>query len=311
MVRDERTLTRRDFMQGWAGLAIAGTFASVERGRRVIDTHTHFYDIDRPQGVPWPPRTEPVLYRTHLPPEFARLTARLGVVGTVVVEASPWLEDNQWVLDLAKESPGIVGFVGNLAVGESDFGANLRRFARQRLFRGLRLGERALVEGVGRVKFLDDLRRLAGEGLALDALVGLAGLAAVERVAREIPSLRIIVDHLPFVPLDQDPEGARRRIGPLAARPNIYAKVSNVIRQREGAVVTAAAEYGPRLDLLWDLFGQKRLVYGSNWPVSNRVSTYEEQLRVVADYFQAKGAGAADDYFYGNSRRFYRWIERR
>jgi hypothetical protein len=28
-----------------------------------------------------------------------------------VVEASPWLEDNQWVLDLAKENRVIVGFV--------------------------------------------------------------------------------------------------------------------------------------------------------------------------------------------------------
>ena len=72
--------------------------------------------------------------------------------------------------------------------------------------------------------------------------------------------------------------------------------------------MTAAAEYEPRLDLLWELFGRERLVYGSNWPVSNRVATYAEQFRVVADYFQAKGA--ADDYFYGNSRRFYRWVAR-
>lgn len=298
----EESLTRRAFMAGVAGLAL-------EQGvGRVIDTHTHFYDIDRPQGVPWPPRTEPVLYRTHLPPEFRRLTAGHGVVGTVVVEASPWVEDNQWVLDLAKDDPLIVGFVGNLAVGERDFPANLRRFRRQRLFRGLRVGERALLEGVGRVRFLDDLRRLAGEGLALDVLVGLDGLGAVERVAREIPSLRMIIDHLPFVALDDDAEGMRRRIGPLAARPNIYAKVSNVVRRRGGAVVTAAAEYEPRLDLLWGLFGRERLVYGSNWPVSNRVATYAEQFRVVADYFRAKGA--ADDYFYGNSRRFYRWVAR-
>jgi L-fuconolactonase len=311
MVKDGYALTRRGFIEGCAGLAIAGRFKVSGGPGRVIDTHTHFYDVERAQGVPWPPRSEPVLYRTHLPPEFSRLTSRLGVVGTVVVEASPWLEDNQWVLDVAKESPGIVGFVGNLAVGEAGFAGHLRRFRRDRLFRGLRVGEKALLEGVGRVKFLDDLRRLAGEGLALDALVGLAGLEVVERVAREIPSLRIMIDHLPFVAFDGDQELARQRLVPLAARPNIYAKVSNVIRQRQGVVVKEPGEYRPRLDLLWDLFGGKRLVYGSNWPVSNRVSTYEEQFRVVTDYFEAKGRVAADDYFYGNSRRFYRWIERR
>jgi hypothetical protein len=31
---------------------------------------------------------------------------------------------------------------------------------------------------------------------------------------------------------------------------------------------------------------------------------------LVADYFRGEGPVAADDYFYGNSRRFYRWIER-
>ena len=303
--------TRREFLQEAAGLMVGAAILPVVGQERVIDTHTHFYDIGRPEGVPWPSRSEAVLYRTHLPGEFGQITASLGMVGTVVVEASPWLEDNQWVLDLAKESPLIVGFVGNLVVGERDFRGNLRRFARNRLFRGIRLGEKALIEGAGRADFLDDLRRLAGEGLALDALVGGAGLEAVGRVAREIPALRIIIDHLPFQALEGDLEGFRRRIAPLAARPNVYAKVSNVVRRRGGVVITDQAEYRARLDLLWDLFGGKRLVYGSNWPVSNLVASYDEQFRVVADYFRAKGRAAADDYFYGNSRRFYRWLERR
>ncbi len=304
------SLTRREFLVAGAGVLGGAGWAKGRSDWRVIDTHTHFYDIDRPQGVPWPPRTEPVLYRTHLPPEFRRLTAPYGVVGTVVVEASPWLEDNQWVLDLAKDDPMIVGMVGNLAVGEPDFPANLRRFGRNRLFRGLRLGERALVEGVERVRFRDDLRRLAGEGLALDVLVGPGGLGVVERVAREVPSLRMVIDHLPFAAFDDDLEEMRRRVGPLAARPNVYAKVSNVIRRRDERAVTAAGEYRARLDLLWEMFGERRLIYGSNWPVSNRVASYGEQFGVVADYFEAKGERVVESFFRGNSRRFYRWVER-
>lgn len=311
MSRNESELSRRDFIVGCSGLAATGGIWTGGGATRVVDTHTHFYDVDRPGGVPWPPRSETVLYRPHLPPEFKQLTSRHGVVGTVVVEASPWLEDNQWVLDLAKESPGIVGFVGNLAVGEPGFADHLRRFRQNPLFIGLRLGERSLVGGVTQDVFMNDLRRVAGEGLALDALVGASGLVAVEQVARQIPSVRIMIDHLPFDALDHDLEKARQIISPLAARENIHAKVSNVIRLRGGKVVMEQAEYRSRLDLLWDLFGGKRLVYGSNWPVSNRISSYEQQLQVVAGYFQARGKVAVDDYFYGNSRRFYRWIERR
>ena len=73
----------------------------------IIDTHTHFYDPTRPQGVPWPPPAERTLYRRVLPPEFVAVSQPHGVTATVVVEASPWLEDNQWVLDLATDNPVI------------------------------------------------------------------------------------------------------------------------------------------------------------------------------------------------------------
>ena len=48
--------------------ALAGcTSASDSSSSGIIDTHTHFYDPRRPQGVPWPPQDDPVLYRPVLP----------------------------------------------------------------------------------------------------------------------------------------------------------------------------------------------------------------------------------------------------
>src|SRR5438552_3423504 len=95
---------RRTFLAGLSGLR-AALAQPVEIRSGIIDTHTHFYDPARPQGVPWPTKSDTLLYRTVLPHHFQALTQRLGVTGTVVVEASPWLEDNQWILDLAKDYP--------------------------------------------------------------------------------------------------------------------------------------------------------------------------------------------------------------
>ncbi|NCY02726.1 MAG: hypothetical protein EBX36_07380, partial [Planctomycetia bacterium] len=80
--------------------AAAWTAPAAEPPAPVIDTHTHFYDPTRPGGVPWPPRDDAILYRTVLPAEWERLAQPAGVTGTVVVEASPLLEDNDWLLDL-------------------------------------------------------------------------------------------------------------------------------------------------------------------------------------------------------------------
>lgn len=108
----------------------------------IIDTHTHFYDPTRPEGVPWPPRDDAVLYRRVTPSEFCDVAGACGVTGTVVIEASAWAEDNQWLLDLAKTEPAILGVIGRLDPDDPQFMAHLERFSADALFRGLRLSLR-------------------------------------------------------------------------------------------------------------------------------------------------------------------------
>ena len=57
----------------------------VTRPSRIIDTHTHFYNPTRPQGVPWPSKSEPLLYRRTLPEDFRYVVQEWRVTGTVVV----------------------------------------------------------------------------------------------------------------------------------------------------------------------------------------------------------------------------------
>ena len=80
-------------------------------GLDIIDCHTHFFDPTRPEGIPWPSKSSP-LYRTVLPKHLRKLKTFRPVTGAVIVEASPWVEDNAWLLDLAKDDPFVVGIVG-------------------------------------------------------------------------------------------------------------------------------------------------------------------------------------------------------
>ena len=106
----------------------------------IIDTHTHFYDPHRPQGVPWPPKDNALLYRPVFPEHFKALAEPEGVTGTVVVEASAWLEDNQWILDLAEDDPFILGLVGHIDPGTETFGPQLAHYAAHPRFLGIRCG---------------------------------------------------------------------------------------------------------------------------------------------------------------------------
>lgn len=270
-------VTRRAVLQGFAAASLA---QAARLG--IIDTHVHFYDPTRPGGVPWPNPTETTLYRPAMPDAFASMVKPFGVTGVIVVEASPWLEDNQWVLDLAKAHRLIAGTVGHVDPGP-EFATQLARFRRNPLFRGIRWGE-ALLRGA--LTDSGPLRLLADAGMTLDVIGGGAMLFDVARVSDLVPGLRMVIDHLPFAM----PAGA---LTALRGRRNVFAKVS-------GRIPEDARARRDQLREVREIFGRQRLMYASNWPVSDLVGGYAEKLKSLRDEF-----GDDEQFFSGVARVAY------
>lgn len=275
----------------------------------IIDTHTHFYDPSRPQGVPWPRPEDKLLYRTVLPDACKALALAEGVTGTVVVEASAWLEDNQWILDLAaKESvdPFIVGLVGHIEVGRVEFAAELARFAANPLFCGIRCGGQSLAQVDA--PLLRDLELLANHNRQLDLLIGPDRWQTLLAVAQALPNLRIVLNHLGSMSVTGealDPAWLER-YAQAASFPNISMKVSGFLENSTiRPAPTSLDFYRPAFDALWTSFGMKRLIYGSNWPVCEIAGSYATCIGLVKQYFGEKGTEASEHYFWKNALRVY------
>lgn len=286
-------------------------------GLPIIDTHIHMFDPTRPEGVPSPPKTDRILYKPALPARYRSLTAKLGVVGAVVVEASPWLEDNQWVLDLAKDNPIVVGFVGDLEPDKPDFRRQFDRFHRNPLFRGIRYGNlwgRDLGTSLNNPVFVEGLKLVADAGLEMDTANPDPNLIhAVVQVTDKVPSLRVVIDHLPGlkVPADRaERQKYEADLRELGKRPQVYVKISQVPQRVNDAVSFELAHYRSLLDHLWETFGGDRLLYGSDWPNSDPWGRYDQILGLVRSYFAEKGAEASEKYFWKNSIAAYRWVKR-
>src|SRR5690348_12130609 len=77
--RKKSAVSRREFLvsTALAASAVGCKTIGTEAFTEIIDTHTHFYDPTRPEGVPWPPKNDSVLYRRVLPTELKEIAIPL------------------------------------------------------------------------------------------------------------------------------------------------------------------------------------------------------------------------------------------
>lgn len=320
------TSSRRQFLQFGVGLVAGGLMVrsdsvpAADVQPPMIDCHTHFYDPSRPEGIPWPGKGDSSLYRTVLPKHFLEQAAQFGVTQTVVVEASPLVEDNAWLLEVAAQNPSVLGVVGNLTPGKPKFAEHLKRFTADRfnkLYRGIRVNHGALRAGLEQPDYLADLRRLMELNLELDVNGGPDMPSDVSRLAERLPELRIVINHLANVDVDGGPPPQEWVAGMRAAAKHsrVFCKVSALVehakpKSGEKKVPEEVDFYRPVLDAIWQTFGDDRLIYGSNWPVSDRAAPYRTVFSIVNQYVQARGPAVAEKFFRKNSQVAYQWADR-
>jgi predicted TIM-barrel fold metal-dependent hydrolase len=130
-------------------------------------------------------------------------------VGGIKVEASPWVEDNLWVLMMIESELMIVGMVGNLDPVKPEFREYLDRYRKNKLFLGIRYGnvwkELDIVSAVHKAEFIDNMKAFAETGLTLEvANPRLDLVEASLRLKDKVPGLRMVLGHLQALALPTD-----------------------------------------------------------------------------------------------------------
>jgi L-fuconolactonase len=314
-------LKRRDFLKAGA-VTLAGALAKAAHAESsnaipIIDTHIHLYDPTRPEGVPWPEKTDSVLYKAAYPDRYKALTKDLGIRGAIAIECSPWESDNDWLLEIAGKNPIIVGVIGDLVPGSLSFHRNLERLAANPLFLGLRYGNlwnRNLLVDMHKPGFIDDLKTLAQAKLVLDSANPDEKLiSALVRVKEKVPDLTIVIDHLPNARVpDEVPRRKKytRNLEKLGESPSVFAKLSEIPVRVNGNLVLDSAFYRENLDTLWHVFGENRVLFGSDWPNSDHLADYGQTFGLVCQYMAAKSREAQEKFFWRNSLTAYHWRHR-
>lgn len=240
-------------------------------------------------------------------PEDARDHARrIGVRRLVLIQASPYADDNRCLLDaLAALGPENRGVVALQASTLDD--TTLTRLHAAGV-RGVRLnpngGIRAVEEVSGALQALTRQLRGTGWHIELNAPADLAGELVALAGAGEVP---LVFDHLLGLDLAaSDFERSLERVVVLVSREPVWVKASGVSRSRLSPVVRANQAAATRRLLAC---APDRIVWGSDWP-HTPFGGGPDGFRAVDDPLEAavalaasgNGAGAL---FRDNPQRLY------
>ena len=138
-------------------------------------------------------------------------------------------------------------------------------------------------------------------------------LEAIVRATDRVPTLRVVLDHLPALPM---PETAAERatldtmLRELGARRQVFVKLSAIIHDVKGQIATDVGSYQAWLDRLMDVFGEDRVIFGSDWPNSDGVAPIDKVFAMATAYFAGRTTAAREKYFWRNSVAAYKWVRR-
>ena len=275
----------------------------------IVDIHPHVISDDEGRYPPAPLFGKRSDWSQERPSTVETLIAQMDDAGVgkaaVVHSSTTYGFDNSYVVDACKRYPDRLLAVGSVDVLAPDAVNTIRGWV-DRGLGGLRVFTGGSTKDFDPSE-LDDPRaypawELLGElGLTMCIQTGPVGLAAVTALAQRFPKVPIILDHLgrPDV-TDGPPYAAAQSLFDLAPVENIYLKLTPRIMgdSRKGAATPETL-----FPKIVDVFGARRLAWGSNYPTSE--GTLAEILATAQDRLSTLTGEDREWIFAGTAQGLY------
>lgn len=271
----------------------------------MIDAHQHFWKYD-PVRHDWITDDMRVIWKDFTPPDLHPHLVKHGFDGCVLVQVDQTEDETRMLLEWADAFDFIRGVVGWVDLRSDSLGERLSFYKHQSRLKGFRhiiqgekagfMDQPALVNGV---------KLLSRWDFTFDLLIYHYQLEEALRFVRQIPDTRIVIDHI-AKPAIAEMEIAewKKYMRAMAECPNVWCKVSGMVTEANWSS-WKPNDFDPYLDVVADVFGPDRLMYGSDWPVCLVAASYDDQFAIVREFVQRFSADESERILGGNAIRFY------
>lgn len=271
-----------------------------------IDAHQHFWRYESARHD-WIAEDMRILRRDHLPAELEDIYRQHGIDGCVSVQVEQSAAETDFLLQLAEAHDFIRGVVGWVDLRVEQLTERLDRYA------GLDklVGFRHIAQSEPSPNFLlrPDFRRgisrLASYGFTYDILIYPHQMGAALELVRQFPRQRFVIDHLakPYI-REGYYDGWALLMRALARYDNVWCKVSGLVTEADWAN-WKYEDFIPYLDLVFEVFGPYRLMYGSDWPVSRLGGEYGRVKGILERYTATLSRAEQQAFWGGTATDFY------
>ena len=271
-----------------------------------IDAHQHFWIFD-PIRDSWINDEMAAIRKDFLPKNLKPILQENGFDGCVAVQADQTEAQNDFLLDFAQDFDFIKGIVGWVDLQGLDVEERLAYYAKYPKMKGFRHVLQGEIERDLMLKpaFMNGISLLAKYNFTYDILIFTDQIKYAEEMVNAFPNQKFIVDHLAKPDIkNQNISAWEKDIKAIAKHENTFCKVSGMVTEADYNN-WKQEDFTAYLDVVFECFGTKRLLYGSDWPVCNVAGGYQKALNILTNYTQQLTKNEQALFFGENACSFY------
>ena len=273
-----------------------------------LDTHIHLWELDDGEHF-WLRDKVAGLHRDFTEDDLRALRAKCDVGGAIAVQALRTIGETKRLLSRAEKSDQLAGVVGWLDPLSDRLEDEVHEYRKSPKFVGLRPAppETFVGDWLSDPRSKQAIKKLQMLDVSVDTMQRVENLPHARAFFREFPGLRLVLNH------SGRPAVMTSVLEPWRSEIQAFAKETSAVIKCSGLVERAGIEWSkdsvkPYVATLIEMFGSKRVMFATNWPVVTISSTYDLWVTTLTQILDELGLSKEekDDIMWRTAAKHYR-----